>query len=97
MRYALPVVAFDAGGIKDWLIDGKNGFLVPWMDVDQYAARLEQLLNDKALARRMGESGLRLVSERYDFEGYLDGIENLFARISSGNPEAGTGTLSSLG
>ena len=81
MRYALPVVAFDAGGIKDWLIDGQNGFLVPWRDRKEYAARLNQLLTDKALARRLGENGHQLVSERYDFNGYIRDLETMFGRV----------------
>lgn len=83
MRYALPVVAFDAGGIKDWLIDGLNGYLVPWMDVDKFASRLDELLRDKAKAKELGEAGFELVSERYDFEAYLAGLENLFARVAA--------------
>lgn len=82
MRYALPVVAFDAGGIKDWLIDGHTGFLVPWMDRTAYAARIDDLLRDKALARRQGEAGLKLVSERYDFEGYISDLESLFSEVA---------------
>jgi len=81
MRYALPVVAFDAGGIKDWLIDGENGFLVPWMDRAAFAEGLQRCLTDKALARRLGENGLRLVSERYDFEGYIGDLEAMFGRV----------------
>jgi len=81
MRYALPVVAFDAGGIKDWLIDGHNGFLVPWMDRVAYAARLRQLLEDKQLARQMGENGLQLVSQRYDFNRYIHELEVLFGQV----------------
>lgn len=83
MRYALPVVAFDAGGIKDWLIDGHNGYLVPWMDRAAYAARLDELLRDKAKARSMGEKGLALVSEQYDFAKYVAGLEGMFERIVS--------------
>lgn len=83
MRYALPVVAFDAGGIKDWLQDGHNGFLVPWMDRHAYAARLDQLLTDKSLARSLGENGRRLVNQRYDFDGYIRDLENLFAEVAS--------------
>jgi len=83
MRYALPVVAFDAGGIKDWLEDGYNGYLVPWMDRDIFAARLKQLLQDKALARKLGENGLKLVSERYDFPQYIVDLENMFARVAA--------------
>lgn len=81
MRYALPVVAFDAGGIKDWLVDGHNGYLVPWMDRRAFAGAVDRLLNDKALARKLGEAGLKLVSERYDFEGYIGDLENMFARV----------------
>ena len=81
MRYALPVVAFDAGGIKDWLIDGENGFLVPWMDRAKFAARIDQLLNDKPLAKKLGEAGLKFVSERYDFETYIGDLENMFQRV----------------
>ncbi len=92
MRYALPVVAFDAGGIKDWLTDGHNGFLVPWMDRTAYAARLDQLLQDKNLARRLGENGLRLVSERYDFDGYIRDLESLFAEVAA-SPTTPTPTL----
>jgi len=81
MRYALPVVAFDAGGIRDWLHDGRNGYLVPWMDRDTYAARLSELLTNKPLARRMGEAGLKLVTKRYDFDSYIRDLETLFLRV----------------
>ncbi len=80
MRFGLPVVAFDAGGIREWLTDGNNGFLVPWMDRAAFAARVEELLGDKALARQMGERGRQLVAEQYEFSEYISGLENLFER-----------------
>jgi glycosyltransferase involved in cell wall biosynthesis len=81
MRYALPVVAFDAGGIKDWLSDGVNGFLVPWMDRAAFARRLEQLLLDKGLARQMGERGWQIAEERFRFDDYLSDLERMFAQV----------------
>lgn len=81
MRYALPVVAFDAGGIKDWLINGHNGYLVPWMDRGAFAESIDRLLKDKPLAMSMGQNGLELVSERYDFERYVQGLESMFERL----------------
>ena len=83
MRYALPVVAFDAGGIKDWLKDGENGFLVPWMDRTAYARAIERLLKDKALARQMGLNGLASVSRNYDFAGYIAGLEQMFTSVAA--------------
>ncbi len=88
MRYALPVVAFDAGGIKDWLLDGQNGYLIPWMDRPRFAAQLRKLLMDKPLARQLGLNGLRLVSERYDFDGYIQDLEKMFQRVIAGQTAA---------
>ncbi|MBC8096653.1 MAG: glycosyltransferase family 4 protein [Akkermansiaceae bacterium] len=80
MRFGLPVVAFDAGGIREWLTNGHNGFLVPWMDRTALAARVDELLGDKMLARQMGEHGRQLVADQYEFSKYISGLENLFER-----------------
>lgn len=84
MRCGLPVVAFNAGGIREWLIDGWNGFLVPWMDRARYAASVEELLHDKALARKMGAHGRQWVGERFGFPKYISGLEELFSRVGAG-------------
>ncbi len=81
MRYGLPVVAFDAGGINEWLLDGYNGFLAPWMDRAVFGARIEQLLRDKPLARRMGECGRRLVRDKFDFDRYIRNLEEMFVKV----------------
>lgn len=95
MRYGIPVVAFDAGGIKDWLIDGQNGFLVPWMDRARYAARLEQVLRDKSLAREMGERGHRMVDEQFSFSQYILDLENTFQKVvDEVRPKAASGKFS---
>jgi len=95
MRYALPVIAFDAGGIRDWLADGENGHLVPWMDVATYARRIEELLGDKARAKAMGLRGLERVSRDYDFDAYIQNLERLFERTAAttkGTPRHGPTT-----
>jgi glycosyltransferase involved in cell wall biosynthesis len=82
MRCGLPVVAFDAGGIREWLLDSENGFLVPWMDRDAFAARIDDLLLDKELARRLGYNGRRMADERFNFDAYIGSLESLFARAA---------------
>lgn len=81
MRHGLPVVGFDAGGINEWLLNGENGFLVPWMNRAQYAARIDQLLGDKAQARALGERGRQLLRDKFNFDQYISGLENMFLRI----------------
>jgi glycosyltransferase involved in cell wall biosynthesis len=86
MRHGLPVVAFDAGGIREWLMDGWNGFLVPWMDRRRFAGRVDELLRDKALARKLGERGRYWVRVHYGFSEYIDGLERLFTRVAADAP-----------
>ncbi|HWD94272.1 MAG TPA: glycosyltransferase family 4 protein [Verrucomicrobiae bacterium] len=81
MRHGLPVVAFEAGGIGEWLLDGENGFLVPWMNRKEFAARIEQLLADKTQARQFGERGRRLLRDKFNFEQYISGLEEMFSRV----------------
>ncbi len=86
MRCGLPVIAFDAGAISEWLLDGVNGFLVPWRDRDAFAERVDVLLQDKALARRLGQNGRQLADERFNFSAYIDGLEGLFTRAAGQAP-----------
>ena len=82
MRCGLPVVAFDAGAIREWLVDGVGGFLVPWKDRDAFAAKIDTLLQDKALARRLGQRGRDMADERFSFDAYISGLVGLFARTA---------------
>ena len=83
MRHGLPVVAFAAGGINEWLFDGQNGFLVPWMDRARFAERVGQLLIDKTLGRQMGARGRQLLRDKFNFDQYISGLEDMFSRITN--------------
>jgi len=87
MRHGLPVVAFAAGGISEWLLDGENGFLVPWMDRTQFAARIDELLGSKTLARRLGARGRQLLRDKFNFDQYISGLEEMFSRVISQRSE----------
>jgi glycosyltransferase involved in cell wall biosynthesis len=89
MHHGLPVVAFDVGAVREWLQDGVNGFLVPAKDIGQFSARLEDLLKDKELARRMGQRGRREVQALCAAERDGDRLERTFLRVIR---QAGIGT-----
>lgn len=66
--FGLPIVAFQCKcGPKDIVSDGMNGYLVPEGDTAGMAQRLEILMKDEALRKRMGlkakESTLRFNEE----------------------------------
>jgi glycosyltransferase involved in cell wall biosynthesis len=82
MRYGLPVVAFDSGGIKEWLIDGENGFLSPWMDTRSFASHIEALLCNKDLARELGRNGRERVNQVYAASRQVDTLEQIFMDVA---------------
>jgi len=80
MRYGVPVVAFDAGGVREWLSDGENGYLIPWKDTETFAARLDQLLLDKELARTLGRRASEMVN-RFEASRQINHLEEIFQRV----------------
>jgi glycosyltransferase involved in cell wall biosynthesis len=79
MSYGLPVVAFRVGGVPEWLVDRETGFLVEPRDIDGLAQRIEQLLEDAPLARKLGERGRQMAMERFTITHHVDGLERVFA------------------
>ncbi len=65
MAHGLPVVAFDVGGIPDWLTNGRTGALVARKDIPALAQALDRYLSGENLARRHGEAGREEVRNRF--------------------------------
>ncbi len=92
MHHALPVIAFDSGGISDWLKDGHNGFLVPWMDTDTMAQRIDHLLQNKEEARQLGLNGQTLANEKFNFDRYITNLTQKFHEVMKNVPIKVVGT-----
>ena len=65
MASGTPVVASRLGGLAEIVQDGETGFLVPPGDVGALHERLDALLRNPELARRMGASAREVVLERF--------------------------------
>jgi glycosyltransferase involved in cell wall biosynthesis len=56
MAHGRAVVASDVGGLRDLVVDGETGLLVPPRDVAALRAALERLLTHDELRRKLGAS-----------------------------------------
>ena len=68
MAHGKPVVASAVGGLKDLVVDGETGVLVPPRDVDALREALERLLDDRELRRRLGAAGRDRIREHFSWE-----------------------------
>jgi glycosyltransferase involved in cell wall biosynthesis len=71
LRAGLPVVASDVGGVRETVLSGHNGFLVPRNDTAAFSYALESLLSDHQLRRRMAANSRRMFEEHFTVEQML--------------------------
>lgn len=75
MYYGRPVVAFAVGGILDWLLPEKTGFLVPEKNTFAFAQALEELLLKPLQAKQYGKNAYEHLRTTYSFDVYIEKLE----------------------
>jgi glycosyltransferase involved in cell wall biosynthesis len=65
MSCEVPVVASNVGGVPEIISSGENGVLIPPQDATALAKSVLMILQDKAYAFKLGQSGRRTVVERF--------------------------------
>jgi glycosyltransferase involved in cell wall biosynthesis len=79
----IPIVATDAGGNAEIVLNGVNGFIVPPRDDAALATGMERLLTLPDVERElMAERGRQLIREKFEIERILDRWELLYAEKS---------------
>lgn len=77
----VPIVATDVGDIKEIVIDGETGFLAKPGDAKEIASYIIQILNDKTLAKKMGENGRVHVEKNFSYETVTEKIIKIYQKI----------------
>jgi glycosyltransferase involved in cell wall biosynthesis len=68
MGAARPVIASRIGGLQFTVTDGLTGLLAEPGDVDDLAAKIETLLDQPEMRRRMGEAGRRKFEQEFTWD-----------------------------
>jgi glycosyltransferase involved in cell wall biosynthesis len=77
---ATPTVASDSPGLRESVIAGETGFLVPHGDVEALAREINRLLSDSALRDSMG-SRARSFSEGFSWDASTEAMEAFLGRV----------------
>ena len=76
-------VASNSPGLRDSVVDGKTGFLVPHGDVQALSERIVQILNDPQLRESLGLAA-RLFAERHTWERAAIDMEAFLLEVARG-------------
>jgi len=81
MAAGVPVVATRVGGIPEAVEDGTSGLLVPPRDPAALAHAIGCVLEDRDLARRLGQAGHERVARHFDLDSVVRQTEALYASL----------------
>ena len=84
----LPVVATDVGGVRETVIDGETGLLVPRNDPESLAAALVSLIEDPQRRGAMGHAGREMVAARYRWEDCVTSFESVLRGVRRPDADA---------
>jgi glycosyltransferase involved in cell wall biosynthesis len=84
MSLARPVISTDVGGLRDAVVPGQTGWLVPRRDPNAFAAALLELAADQERGRRLGEEGERLFRREFTAEAMADRYAEVLAEVLAG-------------
>jgi glycosyltransferase involved in cell wall biosynthesis len=81
MAAGRPVVASAVGGLKDLVVDGDTGLLVPAGDVPALRQALERLLADPELRERLGRQARERARAVYGWDRYVAAIRAAYGGL----------------
>jgi glycosyltransferase involved in cell wall biosynthesis len=76
----VPVIIYDIDGNREGLIDGQSGFVIPPFDRAQLSQKLELLLGDAQIRRKMGQEGRAFALRRFDAKVMVHALEDVYCQ-----------------
>lgn len=77
MAVQCPLVASATPPVEEVVTDGVNGLLVNFRSPEHIAMRVEELLDNRALAKELGKAARKTILERYELNRSLNKLINL--------------------
>jgi colanic acid/amylovoran biosynthesis glycosyltransferase len=78
MALGVPVVTTDVNGLRELVVDGQTGLVVPERDPTAVAEALGRVLSDAALAERLAACGRQLIESRFSLDRSVATLRALF-------------------
>ena len=82
MAASVPVVAYKTGQAIELIRNGIDGYAIDMLDRDGAQAAIEDLINDPALAGRIGASGRKRLESQCDEDAISARIEGVYATVA---------------
>ncbi len=82
MRAGLPVIASDVGGVREAVVDGATGYLIPRDDAQLMAERLRRLISDSRLRHTLGKRAREVFLSEFVEEKMFARVQTVYAALA---------------
>jgi glycosyltransferase involved in cell wall biosynthesis len=77
----IPVISTDVGGVKDILLEGETGFVVPKNNVNAFSEKLHLLIEKKEIRIKMSQNGWNYVRDKFHYTTLVKNMEAYYAEL----------------
>lgn len=81
MSAGVPVVAYEWGAVPELIVNGVNGYLAPFKDVEAVAGHVISLAGDRPRREAMGQAGRERAVSRYSKTSYARQLGKIYQQI----------------
>lgn len=86
MSCGAVVLASSTAPVREMIVDGQNGLLANFFDVEEIAAKAVEVLRDPAAHRPLGRAAEAMIEERYSLESVLPKMLKLYDEAIARRP-----------
>lgn len=74
----IPVITTDVGGVRDIVLEGETGFIVPKNDVASLSDKMRLLIEDENLRKKMSQNGWTFVEHKFHYTTLVKNMEEYY-------------------
>ena len=77
----VPVISTDVGGVRDVIIEDQTGYIVPGNDVNSFAEKLFELIENEKKRESMSQNGWIHVRDKFSYQRLVSDTERLYEKL----------------
>lgn len=82
MACGLPVVVTDLSANREWVTDGKNGYIVPRSDAGAMAEKVVYLIRSATVRKSFGELSRKIIQEKAEYSVEMAKMEEIYEGLA---------------
>jgi glycosyltransferase involved in cell wall biosynthesis len=81
MATGKPVIVSDIPGVREVITNGREGYLTPPMEIPKMVKRIQKLLSEPKLRKKMGDYGRKKVVKYFEISKIVDSLEKVYKNV----------------